>query len=100
MPTHVDSYDPAMNASESTSLNYEARPDARPVPTFCPQCIAATTEDSAGNSVTVNFVGTGMFGEDCACPTCGSVVSTKWATFLFPLVPLKSYRVIELSCNE
>ncbi len=62
---------------------------------FCDACLAQTTDQSAGNMTQINGIGTmwGFFDKH-KCPECGSVVKTKWFTFLFPLIPLDKYRVL------
>jgi hypothetical protein len=89
-----------MSEVRPTPLAYESIDEAKPPPAFCYDCVAATSDESAGNTVTVNFIGTGLFGSAEPCPLCGSAVSTKWVTFFFPVIPLQSYRVIELPRNQ
>ncbi len=62
---------------------------------FCDNCRAQTTAETAGNLSQFNGIGTtfGPFSKD-KCPECGSVIKTKWFTFVVPLVPLEKYRVL------
>jgi len=67
---------------------------------FCTQCLSQTTGETPGNMTTFNGIGTALMGTRWrarglnACPTCGSVVQTKWFTFGFAVKPLGTYRVI------
>ena len=62
-------------------------------PRFCPQCIADTTEESSGDLLTVNFIGTSFINETRReCSTCGSQELAKAS----PLGTGASYRVIWL----
>src|SRR3989442_14071762 len=62
-------------------------------PTFCPSCIAATTDQSSGGTFTFNFIGTAFVGGYSRCPVCGSVVQILFGWLILPLVPLGRYRV-------
>jgi hypothetical protein len=62
---------------------------------FCAKCHDETTDESPGDTRTVNFIlGTRLIGHDDRCPTCGSVLQTKWWQFFLPLIPVGKYRVI------
>ena len=62
-------------------------------PGFCNTCTAATTEDSAGSTYTVNGIGTQIYGGKDPCRECGSRIQTKWFVVLFiPLIPIAKYR--------
>ena len=62
-------------------------------PGFCQSCDAATTTESAGSTMTVNGLGTKIYGGKDPCGQCGSVVQTKFFVVLFiPLIPLGKYR--------
>jgi len=62
-------------------------------PRFCPQCIADTTEESAGDLLTVNFIGTSFINETRKeCLACGSLELTKAS----PRGSGASYKVIWL----
>jgi len=64
---------------------------------FCASCRSRTTDESLGDTRTVNFVlGTRLIGHDDRCPACGSVLQTKWLQIILPLIPLGRYRVIYL----
>lgn len=77
-------------------------------PNFCPACIAETTDLSPGGTTVVNGIGSVLyggttrmeafrhneFGGSGKCPTCFSVIKTKWwALCYFPLIRLKTYRI-------
>jgi len=63
-------------------------------PGYCPACAAATTDEGAGNTHTVNGIGTHLYWKKRPCPVCGSIVQTKFfCVFFLPLVPLGRYRV-------
>ena len=62
-------------------------------PGFCKNCDAATTTESAGSTVTVNGIGTKIYGSKSPCPHCGSTIQTKFFVVIFiPLIPLGKYR--------
>jgi hypothetical protein len=62
-------------------------------PGFCKSCDASTTPESAGSTVTVNGIGTQIYGAKDPCSECGSIVQTKWFVVIFvPLVPLGKFR--------
>jgi len=64
---------------------------------FCRQCHASTSNEGAGNTFTINFLwGTRFLGAAHRCNTCGSTVRTKWLCLGAPLIPLGSYRVIDV----
>ena len=61
---------------------------------FCEECLAQTTEDSPGSTLTINFFGTKMSGASGRCNTCHSVVQGKWLQILFPVFCMGNYRVL------
>jgi len=64
---------------------------------FCAECRNKTTDESPGNTTTVNFLlGTRLIGYENRCPACGSVEQTLWLQIVLPLIPLGKYRVIYL----
>jgi hypothetical protein len=64
---------------------------------FCASCRSQTTDESPGNTGTVNFIfGTRLIGHDDQWPTCGSWLQTLWLQVLLPVVPLGRYRIIYL----
>lgn len=67
---------------------------------FCYACWAQTSDESPGDTRTVNLIGTAISGEAERCNTCGSVVKTKSIWLVFPLIPLARYRVIRLGGNS
>ncbi len=70
---------------------------------FCEVCLAQTTDESPGNLRQINGIGTSwgfdLGGKD-KCPTCGSVVKTKWFCFIFPLVPTDKFRVLSIQNKQ
>ena len=67
---------------------------------FCTDCIAATTQDSAPNTVMFNGVtGTCLLGDSKPCPKCGSTIKTLWGFALVPIFPAGSFRVLIVSEN-
>jgi DNA-directed RNA polymerase subunit RPC12/RpoP len=68
-------------------------------PRFCPECISATTDESAGDIVSVNYI----FGEQLIderreeCPVCGSETLEKTGSFLRRKA---SYKVIWLDSER
>jgi hypothetical protein len=64
---------------------------------FCAVCRSKTTDQSPGNTSTVNFVlGNRLIGSEDRCPACGSVEQTLWLQIVLPIIPLGRYRVIYL----
>jgi hypothetical protein len=62
---------------------------------FCASCRSQTTDESPGNTQTVNFVfGTRLIGHDDVCPVCGSVEQMLWIMLIIPLVPCGKFRVL------
>ncbi len=62
---------------------------------FCEACTQATDEKEAGGTATLNGIGTRLHGGKDRCPTCHSVIQTKYFCVLFiPVIPLKRYRVL------
>ena len=62
-------------------------------PQFCRSCNAATIDDSAGSTYTLNGIGTKIYGAKDPCSECGSTIQTKWFVVLYiPLIPLGKYR--------
>ena len=63
-------------------------------PGFCKRCNTSTNEKSAGSTVTVNGIGTALYGRKDPCGECGSVIQTKWFVVIFiPLIPIAKYRL-------
>jgi hypothetical protein len=61
---------------------------------FCAECRSQTTDESPGNTTTVNLVfGTRLSGHDDICGVCGSVLQTMWFWFVIPIFPMGKYRV-------
>jgi len=64
---------------------------------FCAACRSQTTDESPGNTNTVNLIfGTRLIGHDDRCPACGAVLQTKWLQIILPIIPLGRYRVLYL----
>ena len=62
-------------------------------PGFCKACDAATTPEGAGSTVTVNGIGTHLYGAKNPCVECGSTIQTRFFVVLYiPLIPLGRYR--------
>jgi hypothetical protein len=61
---------------------------------FCYRCWSDTTDESPGNTATVNLIGTALTGEEERCEVCGSVIKTKHFWLILPLIPLGRFRVI------
>jgi hypothetical protein len=63
---------------------------------FCGSCVASSRDQAAGNTYLIRGWGTTLYGSADKCPTCDSVVTTKWFTaFRLPVIPLGSYRWLE-----
>ncbi len=67
---------------------------------FCYDCWSQTTDESPGNTRTVNLIGTAITGEVDPCGVCRSTVKTKAFWIVFPLIPLGRYRVIRFAGNR
>jgi hypothetical protein len=62
---------------------------------FCEDCLAATTNESPGAVLALNFaLGTTFYHSGGPCPNCGSIVATKcFILFLIPVVRLGRFRL-------
>jgi hypothetical protein len=67
---------------------------------FCCDCWAQTTDESPGDSFTVNLIGTAVTGEEQLCPVCASTIKTKHFWIIVPLIPLGRYRVIRYGTSD
>ena len=80
-------------------------------PDFCPACAAETTDLPPGNTTLVNGFGTALYGGTTRmeffrhgelggsgkCPTCFSVVKTKWwCLIMIPVFQKQTYRIKNL----
>lgn len=64
-------------------------------PGFCPSCLGATLAESSGDLQMVNGCGSSFRGRREECPTCKSVIRTRYfCLFWIPIIPLGEYRVI------
>src|SRR5882672_3067766 len=63
---------------------------------FCDSCLSETTSESPGNTITVNLVGTELYGCQSRCPICHSIVQEKGIRVFFPASSGQKYRVIHL----
>lgn len=64
---------------------------------FCQKCCAQTTDESPGNTQTINLVfGNRLMGHLDRCNICGSVLQAIWFWFVIPIFPIGKYRVIYL----
>ena len=62
---------------------------------FCSRCLATTSDESAGSTLTVSGVGDKLYGAKDRCDECGSVVKLKaWCYLFIPIFPRGHYRVI------
>jgi hypothetical protein len=56
--------------------------------------MAETTDESPGNTRTLNGVGTRLYGNKAKCPACYSVIKRKCFCIVFiPVIPLRQFRV-------
>ena len=84
---------------ELTEEEYRATPEQRAIEAtgFCPACLTATTDQSPGSTGTTGFIvigiGTRLIGMGDPCPTCGSVIQSKYLCLGVPLIPLGRYRI-------
>lgn len=67
---------------------------------FCYRCWADTTDESPGDTLTVNLIGSRLVGRHDRCTVCDSVVQTMWFCIVVPIVPLDRYRVIHLTSGK
>jgi hypothetical protein len=63
---------------------------------FCDRCLTTTTDESAPDQKSHSPFAGIFFGISAPCPDCKSVGCTLWAWFLFPMIPVGSYRIISL----
>jgi hypothetical protein len=64
-------------------------------PGFCKDCLDATTPKSPGSTYLYNGIGTRLLFAKDRCPTCHSVVQTKFFVLaIIPLIPLGRFRLI------
>ena len=70
------------------------------LPHFCEKCYAETTDENAGNTTTINLIGTRLMGRKNPCPNCGSVITSKWIWFMFPIFKSGTYRIIYTGHSE
>lgn len=61
--------------------------------TFCEKCYNETTDTPPGSMFSINLFGTHLLGHSNRCPTCHSVVQTKFLFLPVP-IPLAKYRVL------
>jgi hypothetical protein len=65
--------------------------------TFCSQCVAASEAKTPGNISATNGIGRMFYGNTDPCQACGSTIRTLWFALIYlPLIPLGSYRYIEI----
>src|SRR5262249_47176637 len=63
---------------------------------FCFTCIEETTDEAPGKAWKIFGIGTYLMGIDGGCPTCGSVVQTKYFSILnLPVRRLGRYRIVD-----
>jgi hypothetical protein len=68
--------------------------------TFCPHCVAESSDQTPGNVSTTNGIGRKFYGNALPCAECGSVIRTLWWCFIdMPVIPLGSYRY-QLAAGE
>jgi hypothetical protein len=86
---------PACEAfASSTAQQAAAARDRAYSKYFCQNCIAATDQEEARGTHTINGLGSKMFNDGNQCPTCGSVEASEWGVFLFVRVfRIERYRI-------
>lgn len=68
---------------------------------FCQKCLFESTAESSGNLQRINGIGTAFIGSADPCGECASIVRRVWVTVAFlPLIPLRKYRVIQVSPQQ
>jgi len=60
---------------------------------FCPDCKLKSEAVSAGNVISINFIGRAFFGTSNRCPVCNSEERNLFWFFLFPVIPLGTWKV-------
>lgn len=84
--------------SEVCMKKYAQEIDYSKNPRFCPKCISETTEEFAGDLISVNFIGDKFVNESREeCPICGSIVLEKISSVFRRR---GSYRVIWLNYEK
>jgi hypothetical protein len=70
-------------------------------PGFCAECVAETTNESPGNTGSINGIGVRLYGASAKCPKCLSVIKRKWFSIIFiPVIPLKRYRIKPMTATR
>jgi hypothetical protein len=67
---------------------------------FCEACKSSSSDVSAGNILSINFIGRGFIGSSNRCATCESVERNLYFFFLIPLLPLGKWRVKNIESNR
>jgi hypothetical protein len=52
-------------------------------PGFCKTCAAESSDVSTGGTITINGIGTKLYGSNAPCDICGSVIQTQFFCFIF-----------------
>lgn len=60
---------------------------------FCSDCKSKTADISAGHVISVNFFGRAFVGSSNRCPICESEEKKLFFFFLFPIIPLGTWKV-------
>lgn len=69
--------------------------------TFCKKCTFETTPEATGDLHSINGIGTTWAGSADRCGECASVVRRVWVSvFFLPVIPLRKYRVIQISPQQ
>jgi hypothetical protein len=63
---------------------------------FCEECKSRTKDISAGDVVSLNFVGRSFLGKSNFCPHCGSTERNLAFFLLIPIIPLGTWKVKEV----
>lgn len=67
---------------------------------FCEACKSTSSDVSAGNILSINFIGRGFIGSSNRCSTCDSIERNLYFFFIIPLLPLGKWRVKHIESNR
>ena len=60
---------------------------------FCQSCKSNSNDISAGNVISVNFIGRSFFGSSNRCPHCDSTERNLFFFMVVPILPLGTWKV-------
>src|SRR4051812_23531915 len=67
---------------------------------FCAECVSRSDDVSAGDVLSLNFIGRSFLGSKNRCPRCGSTERNLFFFLLLPIVPLGSWKVMDVGSGR